>query len=283
LTRASRDWLWLEVLALLGVLVAGAGLRYWLSTAVPLDTSEFAALSRAAVRDHGMRVPFIMCNGVSLFALYLLVRRAAGIEAAFALLLLLQTSLAFQEHALRIRLWVAAFPPILAGLALWRYGRPPGHAPVFIARALLVVALLLGLRGLHVGLTLPGRMDAIRRAAAADPDALYESLVACGAGTIAPLGQLRGCRLAWPSHRSLEQQEALLRHAQRIGDDGVALDGSTPLPRTDEALVAVFDRSAVALFAVAEGPMVATAARIVGGTSVENPASGDSQGEPRYR
>ena len=82
--RTSRDWIWLEVLALLSVLVAGAGLRYWLSTAIPLDASEFAALSRASVRDHGMRVPFIMCNGASLFALYLLVRRAAGIEAAFA-------------------------------------------------------------------------------------------------------------------------------------------------------------------------------------------------------
>jgi len=262
--RASRDWLWLEVLALLSVLVAGAGLRYWLSTAVPLDASEFAALSRASVRDHGMRVPFIMCNGASLFALYLLVRRAAGVEAAFALLLLLQTSPTFQEHALRIRLSSAAFLPVLAGLALWRHGRPAGQVPRVVARALLVAALLLGLRGIHLGLTLPGRMEAIRQSAAADPDALYASLVACGAGAISPLRQLRGCPLAWPASRSLEQQEALLLHAQRLGAAAVALDGSAPLPAPREGRVAVFDRSAVALFAVAEGPMVATAARIVG-------------------
>jgi hypothetical protein len=261
--RAPRDWIWLEVLALLCVLVAGAGLRYWLSTAIPLDSSEFAALSQASVRDHGMRVPFIMLNGASLFALYLLVRRAAGIEAAFALLLLLQTSPTFQEHALRIRLWTAAFLPVLVGVTLWRYGRPARHAPIVVARALLVVALLLGLRGVHLGLTLPGRIDAIRQAATADPDALYASLVACGAGAITPLPQLRGCQIAWPPSRSLEQQEALLRHAQRMGANAVVLDGSAPLPRPDEAQVAVFDRSAVALFAVAEGPMVATAARIV--------------------
>ena len=261
--RASRDWLWLEVLALLFVLVAGAGLRYWLSTAVPFDASEFAALSRAAVRDHGMRVPFIMVNGASLFAFYLLMRRAAGVEAAFALLLLLQTSPTFQEHALRIRLGSLAFLPILAGLALWRYGRPPGQIPSVAARALLVVALLLGVRGIHLGLTLPARLDAIRQATAADPEALHASLVACGGGAITPLPQLRGCQLAWPPSRSLAQQEALLLHAQRLGADAVAIDGRQPLPPADEGLVAVFDRSGVALFAVAEGPMVATASRIV--------------------
>ncbi len=120
----SRNQLSIEIPALVAVLVGGAVLRYWLSTAIPFDASEFAALSEASVRDHGLRVPFIMFNGLSLFALYLLMRRAAGVQTAFALLL----------------------------------------------------TLLLGIRGLHLGVTLPERLEAIRRETAADPETGSESL-----------------------------------------------------------------------------------------------------------
>jgi hypothetical protein len=75
--RESRNRLSVEIPALVAVLVGGAVLFYWLSTAIPFDASEFALLSEASVRDHGVRVPFIMFNGLSLFALYPDVRNPA--------------------------------------------------------------------------------------------------------------------------------------------------------------------------------------------------------------
>ena len=260
----SRDWFWLEVLALGAMLVAGAALRYWLSTALPFDAAELDTLAEASGRNHGMRVPFIMFNGASLFALYLLLRRSAGVPAAFAGLLLLQTSLAFQQQALRIRGLSLALLPVVIALTLWRFSRPAWRPPRRVARVLAVMALGLALRGLHLGAGLPQRIATIRRDTAADPAALYTSLVACGGGEITPLDRLRDCALAWPDRRSLAQQETLLQHAQRLGRGAAALDGSRPLPDAGPPRVAVLDRAAVALFAVEPGQPLATAVRVVG-------------------
>ena len=264
---ARRDGYGLEVLLLVSVLVGGAGLRYWLSTALPFDASELAALADATAPDRSLRVPFIMLNGASLFALYLLVRRSAGAPAALAVLLLLQTSLGFQEQALRIR-WLAA--PLLIAMFLvttWRHTRPPGRAPAWAARGLAVLAGLLALRGLYVGATLPARLETLRRESAADPGLLFASVERCGGGVVTALERLRGCPLAWPDGRSLDQQEALLEHLQRLGGDAAPLDGPAALEGVEPSQVAVFDPAAVALLAVAPGATAETAERVVRGAA----------------
>lgn len=261
--RRSRDWFWLEVLALLVVLVSGAALRYWLSTALPFDAAELEALAEASVRDRGMRVPFIMFNGASLFALYLLLRHCAGPPAAFTGLLLLQTSLTFQQQALRIRWTALVILVVVVALTLWSFSRPAWRPPRPAARALAVLALGLALRGLAIGAGLPARLVEIRRDSAADPARLYQSLRTCGGGEITPLDRIRACDLAWPERRSLAQQEALLRHAQRLGRIATAVDGSRPPPSGDGPEVAVLDRTAVALFAVEPGQALATTLQVV--------------------
>jgi len=251
------------VLALFVVLTSGAGLRYWLSTAIPFDASEFAALADAGTRNHTLRIPFIMFTGLGLLALYVLARRAAGVPAAFVVLLALQTSLTFQEYALRIRWSAFALPFALGALAYWRHTRPSWRPPPAAARGVLIVALLLGVRGLYLGVTLPERLDSIRRAAVADPDALLASVVACGGGSVTPLEQLRGCALAWPDRRSLAQQEALLEHSQHLAEAAVYFEDSGTLPSPADPHVAVFDPAAVAFFITAEGPAVDTALRVL--------------------
>ncbi len=276
--RESRDWFWVEVLAVLAMLVGGAGLRFWLSTAVPFDAAELEALADASVRNHSMRMPFIMFNGASLFALYLFLRRSAGVPAAFAGLLLLQTSLDFQQRALRIGWLPLALLVVAIALTLWRFTLPARRAPHPVARALALLAVLLAGRGLFLGATLPQRLAAIRRDAAADPALLQASLVACGGTELTPLDRLADCDLAWPKQRSLAQQEALFMHAQRLGGSATVLDGAHPLPDSKPALVAIFDPAAVALFAVEPGPQVATALKVVG-----TPADGEAVQNHRPR
>ena len=261
--NARSDGVPLELLALVAILVGGAVFRYWLSTVLPFDATEFDLLSEASHRGHAMRAPFVMLNGASLFSLYLLIRRSAGPEAALAGLLLLQSSVDFQEQALRIR-WLTA--PILVSmiaLTYWRLMRPGRQAPRTIARGLLLLAALLGIRGLYLGATLPGRMDAIRTSVTADPETLFASVVACGGDIVTRLEKLTACELAWPEQRSLEQQEALLEHAQFLGSDTIYLGGNTPIRPDGQQQLAVFDPAGVGFLAVPRGPLVEIALRRV--------------------
>jgi len=268
--RANRDWFWLEILVLLGVLASGAAARYWLSTALPFSSEEMAALGEASVRNHSLRVPFMMLNGASLFAFYVFVRRSAGPETAFALLLLLQTSLTFQVHALRIRWASVGIMALVLAVTYWRLWRPATRAPRPLALGLAVLALLLAARGLYLGATLPQRLETIQQQTAADPERLRAALIACGGGTITALAKLEGCALDWPESRSLGQQEALLQHAQTLGEAarpmtsdwkgaGAAADRTT----SERDRVAIFDEQAVALFVVERGPDLEIALRIV--------------------
>jgi hypothetical protein len=252
---------------LVSILVGGAGLRYWLSTALPFDASELASLAEATSPDRSLRVPFIMLNGASLFALYLLVRRSAGVSAALAILLLLQTSLGFQEQALRVR-WLSA--PLLVAMFVityWRHMRPPTRAPAWAARAFAVLAALLVLRGVFLGVTLPARLERLRQENTADPHRLFASLERCGGGVVTPLERLRGCPLDWPARRSLEQQEALLDHLRSLDGDAASLDAPTLREGADPAGLAVFDPAAVTLLAVAPGTTAETAERVVRGSA----------------
>jgi hypothetical protein len=260
----QRDWFWLEVLTLLAVLVSGAGLRYWLSTALPFDSWELSALAGVRVRDHSLRVPFIMLNGASLMAFYLIVRRSAGVPAAFAAMLLLQTSLVFQNEALRIR-WVAAgILPVMIGLTLWRFSWPHRRLPQKISKALVLVAALLALRVAYLGLTLPMRIQAIKITTTASPAALFDSLTACGGGVVTPYEQLRECSLAWPEQRSLVQQEALFEHASRFatGVFTVADGAERPDPESGP-YVAVFDVAGVGFLVAPAGDQALMAERVV--------------------
>lgn len=263
--RGPRDASGYEIPALAAVLVGGAVLRFWLSTVVPFDAREFAMLSHAQVRTHGVRTMFIMVNGLSLLALYLFVRRSVGIAAAFAILLVLQASLTFQEAALRIR-W-ASVPILVAGIALtwWRLTRPAGRLPRWLASGAAILAVLLATRELYLTVTLIPRLDAIRSETRADSEALHRSLIACGGGLETRLEDLKGCELAWPTQRSLAQQEALLAHAQMLSGGARIVDRAASLPGTSEQpQVAIFDREGAALLLVEPGDSVRTAMRVVG-------------------
>lgn len=264
MSEVRRDWVGLEIPAVFAILVGGAVLRYWLSTVVPFDASELALLFEASMRDRGGRVPFIMFNGVALLMFYLVVRRSAGVAVAFALLLGLQTSISFQGMALRIRWSSAGILLFMLALAYWRHTRPARRAPSVVAVASSILAVLLGARGIYLGVTLPARLDVIRRETTGDVEALYASLVACGGGDVTRLETLRDCELSWPTQRSLDQQEALLRHAQALSSRASVFDGSGPVPQREHSHVGIFDRSAGAFFVVAEGEMEAIAKEIVG-------------------
>ena len=84
---------------------------------------------------------------------------------------------------------------------------------------------------------------------------------ACGGGIVTPLNVLEGCPLAWPAGRSLEQQEALLEHSQLVRDRLPILDGRQPIPSETSPHWAVYDRDAVTLFVVQDGPALETALR----------------------
>ncbi len=261
--QTPRDHVWLELVTLVGILMAGAVFRFWLSTALPFDDAEMAALAEAMSPGHGLRVPFIMVNGVSLFAFYVIVRRSAGPPAALAALLALQTSVWFQTHALRIE-WAAV--GVLAGmlaLAALRLTRPSTRLPARSSRVLLLVVALLLARGAWLGATLPDRLDDLRTEPAADPAPLFASLEACGGGAIMSLDVLHRCDVAWPETRSLVQQSALLDHRRLLGLQAVALDGRLPLPDAEGAWTVVYDEAGVGLLAVPDGPAVEAARRAV--------------------
>lgn len=248
--RRARDWSWLEFAFLFCVLGAGAALRYWLSTVTPFSEREMGILVETSVPDHGARGPFIMVNGANLFLLYLLVRRSAGVETAFAVLLALQTSLTFQDLALRI--WFPTFLlfPALAVLVYLRFQRPAGEPPPpRLAKTLVVLAVLMAARGGVLLVTLPWRMESTRTASAADAEALLESLQASGGGPVMPLAAFRTCAFAWPEVRSVAQQERLLDHHHLLGGRAVALFAGVPDGLPDE-LIVVFDPAAAAFLAV---------------------------------
>lgn len=253
----------LELGALLAVLIAGAVLRYWLSTVVPFDADELSALLEATNPSAGIRVPMIMLNGASLFLLFLLLRRSAGVEVAFFVLLLLQASLTFQYSAMRIRLWPAAALLIMAVATYARYTHPPKRAPRKLARALGVLALALGLRELYLVVTLPGRLDAIRTASAADPEPLRASLRAAGAGAVTPLERFRQLELDWPKQRSLRQQDLLVQHRLRLGPRAIAIYQAEGLPTPEQPYTVVYDPEAVAFIAVPNGLELDVALRVL--------------------
>jgi hypothetical protein len=258
----QRDWFWLEVLALLAVLVSGAGLRYALSTALPYDAWELSALADARVADHSLRVPFIMINGASLMAFYLIVRRSAGVPAAFAALLLVQTSLSFQNQALRIRWAASGILPLMVGFAIWRFTRPHRRLPAGVSRALMVVIALLALRGAHLGFTLPTRVTTIKAETTADPAPLYASLIACGGGVATSVDRLRVCALEWPEQRGLAQQEALFEHASRLGGAVFSAANAESLAEGPGERIAVFDAAGVGFLVASAGSEAETAERI---------------------
>lgn len=230
-----------EVPALATILVAGAVLRYWLSTVMPFDEVELDFLRGASVAEASGRTPFVMLNGVLLLLAYVWVRRSAGPEVAFAVLLVLQTSLVYQELALRIRVFVIPLLVVGAVLVYARLQHPPARPRPAIARAALVVAGLLCFRGLFVMASLPAMLIEIPRRSEADAEALYASVAACGGGLVTPAERLRECTIDWPASRSLAQQEALFDHLARApsATEVTALDAATG--------VLVFDPAAAAL------------------------------------
>jgi hypothetical protein len=257
------DWFWLEVGALLGVLIVGAALRYWLSTVVPFDEAELSALLEATNPSAALRVPMIMLNGASLLLLYLTVRRSAGFELAFAVLLTFQASLTFQVMAMRIRLWPALGLLVMAVLTYVRLTRPARRIPRPWARLCLALAIPLGARELYLLATLQTRMVTIRQESAADPEPLWASIQAAGGGAVTPLEDFRGYELAWPATRSLEQQVALIKHRLRLGSQALAIHGAGEVPQPDGPFVVVYDPAAAAFVAVPEGPWLDTALRVI--------------------
>jgi hypothetical protein len=263
-STAGHDRAGLEVPAVFAILVGGAVLRYWLSTAIPFDSDELEMLFESQVRNRGVRVPFIMFNGISLLMFYLVVRRSLGIAAAFAALLLVQTNLAFQDMALRIN-WPSV--GILVGmlaLAYWRHTWPPFRLGGSASLALSILAALLAVRGLYLGVTLPAQLGTIERESAGDADALYASLLACGGGEITSLDRLRDCHLAWTDGRSLSQQEALLHHAQTLEPHTFAADAESLSNRDHTGDRAIFDHAAAAFFIVADDEAETIARRVIG-------------------
>jgi hypothetical protein len=262
----ARQWSGLEIPALFAVLMGGAVIRYWLSTVIPFDASEFEALTQAQVRSRSVRGIFVMVNGVSLLALYLILRRSAGVAVAFAALLCLQASLTFQEQALRIRPLGFALLVALIALTWWRQTRPSWRPPRFVSVAATVLAGLLAARELYIAVTLIQRLESIRTTTEGDAATLLRSAVECGAARVTPAETLRDCELAWPSVRSLVQQEAALQHVQMLGPDAVIFDGRAPLAASDGDRVAVFDEKAAAFLVVHEGEEVETALRVLRGS-----------------
>jgi len=262
--KPPRDILWIEVSALVGTLVGGAVLRYWLSTVEPFDAAEVAILAQATDPERAMRVPFIMMNGVSLFALYVLVRRSAGVPAAFAATLLLQSSLAFQQEALRVRLAAPLLLFVLVGAAYLRFSRPPWRLPRKFGVALAALSAVLALREAQLLVTLPAYMKELRRSTAADLEPLRQSMRACGAELELPLERLSGCAIAWPRQRSVVQQEALWEHQRRLGKDALAVDRAADIPSARaERHVALLDARGAGFIVVPVGPLEATARRVL--------------------
>ncbi|MBI3201946.1 MAG: hypothetical protein HYZ29_10415 [Myxococcales bacterium] len=258
-----RDWFWAEAGFLVATLVGGAVLRYWLSTVVPFDAGEVALLAEATDPERPLRVPFIMLNGVSLFVLYVVVRRSAGVGAAFTAELALQSSLSFQLEAMRVR-WFA--PAVLIALfvaAYFRLMRPGKRLPARLDRGLLGCALVLSVGELYLLATLRTRMADIARETRADAAVLEASFTACGGRGELPLDRFVACPVAWPKARSVEQQEALWEHQRRLGEDALAIAGPGDVPPAANHRVTLFDRDGAGFVVVPEGPLAVTARRML--------------------
>jgi len=252
-TESARDWFWVEVVLFVVVLIAGAGARYWLSTVLPFDETELRFLDGAAFPEVEMRVPMIMFAGLGLFFFYVFVRKSAGIPAAFAALLLLQTNLTFQEEVLRLHPRTLVAPVVMAALMAWRLRRPAWRSPPALSRVWIALALLFVARGTWLGAHLPGRLTEVRAQTHADPQALADSLRACGGGEITPLALLRDCELAWPPHRSLRQQELGLQHAARLGETAHRVTSAADWPESADEQAVLFDRAGACLLVVPAG------------------------------
>ncbi|MCK6538153.1 MAG: hypothetical protein L6Q84_34700 [Polyangiaceae bacterium] len=259
----QKDWFWIEAGLLVATLVGGAVLRYWLSTVVPFDAGEVALLAEATDPERPLRVPFIMLNGVSLFVLYVVVRRSAGVSAAFAALLALQSSLSFQLEAMRVRWYTPAVLITLFVVAYIRLMRPGGQLPAKINRALIAGALVLGLGELYLLATLPRRMVEIRRESRADPATLVASFTPCATRGELPLARFTECPIAWPKTRSVEQQEALWEHQRRLGGGATAVATAGDLPPVAAGRVVLLDQAGAGFLVVPEGPLLATARRML--------------------
>ena len=261
--RPARDWFWLEAGLLVATLVGGAVLRYWLSTAVPFDSGEVAILEDATDPERPMRVPFIMMSGVGLFLFYVIVRRSAGVFAAFAAELSLQGSLWFQLEALRVRWTTPLVLLVLFALAYFRLSRPARRLSQRTDGALLLVAVLFAARELQLLVSLPWRLPEIRRETAADVAALAASVAACGNAEELPVARLASCAVAWPRTRSVVEQEVLWEHQRRLGADARATASAAGLAAAPASAVALLDRRGAGFLLVPEGPLAATARRML--------------------
>ncbi len=249
---------------MLATLVAGAALRYWLSTVVPFDAVEIAFLEDATDPESAMRVPFIMMNGVSLLAVYVLARRSLGIGPALAVELALQASLTFQYEALRVRLWAPAILILLVVATYFRLGRPAWRVPAKWNIAGVVLAGLLGLKQLYHLASLPAQLPQVRASASADVEPLRQAIADCGGGEEVAFEKFHGCSLPWPQSRSLEQQETLWEHQRRLGKDAIAVHRATQVPQElPGPHVALLDREGAGFIIVPVGPLRATARRVV--------------------
>jgi len=258
------EWFWLEAGALVATLVGGAVLRYWLSTVTPFDAAEVAVLADATDPERAMRVPFIMMNGVSLFLLYVITRRSAGVAAAFALQLLLQSSPSFQELALRVRLLGPVLFVSLLVCAYLRLSRPAWRLPRAPARVLAVLAVVLAGRELLLLATLPGRLRALRESTRADSTVLARNFDACGDPRELAFERFGRCPISWPELRSVDQQEALWEHQRRLGKDAIAVAAAREIPaRLPSSYRALLDREAAGVILVPDGPLLSTARRVL--------------------
>ncbi len=257
---------WIELVVVGAVLIAGALVRYALSTVVPFGEGELAVLASATTVDRGVRMAFVMANGASLAGLYLIARRSAGVPAALAVLLLLQSSLAFQTAAMRIS-WLA--PAILLGTVAataFRFQFVPWRPPRTVNIALAAGAALLGLRGLVMGASLPLTMGTAIESNHADVHAMFTSLEGCGGGVTFPADRLEKCTIAWPPTRDLDQQEALHDHASRLRP-AVQLLASPEAPVPPEATLAVFDAAAAAILVGTDPTAIGVAERVARGAA----------------
>ncbi|MBK7580302.1 MAG: hypothetical protein IPI67_08875 [Myxococcales bacterium] len=260
----TRDPFWLEAGLLVATLVGGAVLRYWLSTVVPFDAGEVVQLEEATDPERSLRVPFVMLNGATLFALYALVRRSAGVGAAFAVELALQSSMTFQYEAMRIRLLSPVVLLVTVGLVYVRMTRAPQRLPERVNQALLALALLLGLRELHLLATLRPTLAQIRASTQADVESLAASFAACGEPREQTRASLHRCGVAWPKVRSLDQQEALWEHQRRLGSAAIGVSSREQLAALPEGDgLALFDAEGAGFILVPPGPLAQTARRML--------------------